>query len=120
MLELYRSSYDERTCTNQVNLDFFSEEDMKDKYRLMLNLEGIATAIFANSPFDNKKISKYKSLRSHFWHHTDKNRTGLLPFVFDKNFNFEKYVEYALDVPMYFVIRDNKYIDMTKYTFRDF
>ena len=109
-----------RTCTNQVNLDFFSEEDMKNKYRLMLNLEGIATAIFANSPFDNKKISEFKSLRSHFWHHTDKNRTGLLSFVFDKNFNFEHYVEYALDVPMYFIIRDHKYIDMTKYTFRDF
>ena len=109
-----------RTCTNQVNLDFFSEEDMKNKYRLMLNLEGIATAIFANSPFDNKKISDYKSLRSHFWHHTDKDRTGLIPFVFKKDFNFEKYVEYALDIPMYFIIRDHKYINMTNYTFRNF
>ncbi len=109
-----------RTCTNQVNLDFFSEDDMKQKYRLMLNLEGVATAIFANSPFDNKKISEYKSLRSHFWHYTDKNRTGLLPFVFNKDFNFEKYVEYALDIPMYFIIRNSKYINMTNYTFRDF
>ena len=109
-----------RTCTNQVNLDFYSENDMKDKYRLMLNIEGIATAIFANSPFDNKKISKYKSLRSHFWHHTDKNRTGLLPFVFSKDFNFEKYVDYALDIPMYFIIRNHKYINMTNYTFRNF
>jgi len=109
-----------RTCTNQVNLDFFSEEDMKNKYRLMLNLEGIATAIFANSPFDNKKISDYKSLRSHFWHHTDKDRTGLIPFVFKKDFNFEKYVEYALDIPMYFIIREHKYINMTNYTFRNF
>ena len=109
-----------RTCTNQVNLDFFSEIDMKNKYRLMLNLEGIVTAIFANSPFDNRKISLYKSLRSHFWHHTDKNRTGLLPFVFKDDFNFEKYVEYALDVPMYFIIRDHKYINMTNYTFRHF
>jgi len=109
-----------RTCTNQVNLDFCSEEDMKNKYRLMLNLEGIATAIFANSPFDNKKISDYKSLRSHFWHHTDKDRTGLIPFVFKKDFNFEKYVEYALDIPMYFIIRDHKYINMTNYTFRNF
>ncbi len=109
-----------RTCTNQVNLDFFSEEDMKEKYRLMLNLEGIATAIFANSPFDNKNLSGYKSLRSHFWHHTDKSRTGLLPFVFKKDFNFEKYVEYALDIPMYFIIRDHKYINMTNYTFRNF
>ncbi len=109
-----------RTCTNQVNLDFSSEEDMKNKYRLMLNLEGIATAIFANSPFDNKKISDYKSLRSHFWHHTDKDRTGLIPFVFKKDFNFEKYVEYALDIPMYFIIRDHKHINMTNYTFRNF
>ena len=109
-----------RTCTNQVNLDYHSEEDMIAKYRLMLNLEGIATAIFANSPFDQKQVSKYKSLRSHFWHHTDKDRTGLLPFVFDKDFNFEKYVEYALDVPMYFVIKNHKYINMTNYTFRNF
>ena len=109
-----------RTCTNQVNLDFYSEADMINKYRLMLNLEGIATAIFANSPFDRKEVSKFKSLRSHFWQHTDKDRTGLLPFVFNKDFNFEKYVEYALDVPMYFVIRNYKYIDMTNYTFRDF
>ena len=109
-----------RTCTNQVNLDFFSEEDMKNKFRLMLNLEGVATAIFANSPFDNKKISEYKSLRSHFWHNTDKNRTGLLPFVFKNDFNFEKYVEYALDIPMYFIIRNHKYINMTGYTFRNF
>ena len=109
-----------RTCTNQVNLDFCSEEDMKNKYRLMLNLEGIATAIFANSPFDNKKISDYKSLRSHFWHHTDKDRTGLIPFVFKKDFNFEKYVEYALDIQMYFIVRDHKYINMTNYTFRNF
>ena len=64
-----------RTCTNQVNLDYHSEEDMIAKYRLMLNLEGIATAIFANSPFDQKKVSKYKSLRSHFWHDTDKDTT---------------------------------------------
>ncbi len=109
-----------RTCTNQVNLDFFSEDDMKNKFRLMLNLEGIVTAIFANSPFDNKKISEYKSLRAHFWHHTDNNRTGLLPFVYDKSFNFEMYVEYALNIPMYFIIRDHKYIDMTKYTFKEF
>ena len=109
-----------RTCTNQVNLDFSSEEDMKKKYRLMLNLEGIATAIFANSPFDQKKISKFKSLRSHFWHHTDNDRTGLVPFIFEKNFNFERYVDYALDVPMYFIVRNYKYIDMTNCTFRQF
>ena len=109
-----------RTCTNQVNIDYSSEEDMVEKFRIMLNLEAIATAMFSNSPFDQGKISKYKSLRSHFWHNTDADRTGLLPFVFEKDFNFEKYVEYALDVPMYFVIRNHKYIDMTNYTFRDF
>ncbi|MBT3902984.1 MAG: glutamate--cysteine ligase [Pelagibacteraceae bacterium] len=109
-----------RTCTNQVNIDYCSEDDMIDKFRLMLNLESIATAIFSNSPFDQGSISKYKSLRSHFWHHTDQDRTGLIPFVFNKGFNFEKYTDYALNVPMYFVTRKNKYIDMTKYTFKDY
>ena len=89
-----------RTCTNQVNIDYSSELDMIEKLRLMFNLESIATAMFANSPFDQGKISKYKSLRSHFWHHTDPDRTGLLPFVFEKGFSFEKYTDYALSVPM--------------------
>jgi len=109
-----------RTCTNHVNIDYSSEEDMINKLRLMLNLEAIATAIFSNSPFDQGKISKYKSLRSHFWHHTDPDRTGLLQFVFEQGFNFEKYTDYALNVPMYFIKRDHKYIDMTHYTFKDF
>ncbi len=109
-----------RTCTNQVNIDYASEQDMIDKFRIMLNLESIATSMFSNSPFDQGKISKYKSLRSHFWHHTDPDRTGLLPFVFEKNFNFEKYTNYALNVPMYFIKRNHKYIDMTKYTFKDY
>ena len=110
----------QRSCTSQVNFDYLSEEDMIKKFRIMLNIESIATAIFANSPFDNGKISKYKSLRSHFWHHTDKNRTGIIPFVFDDDFNFEKYVEYALGVPMYFIKRNNEYIDMTHLNFNDF
>ena len=109
-----------RTCTNQVNIDYCSEEDMVEKFRVMLNLEAIATAMFSNSPFDQGKISKYKSLRSHFWHHTDPDRTGLLPFVFEKDFNFENYTNYALNVPMYFINRDHKYIDMTNYTFKDY
>ncbi len=109
-----------RTCTNQVNIDYSSEEDMVEKFRIMLNLEAIATAMFSNSPFDQGKISKYKSLRSHFWHNTDADRTGLLQFVFEKDFNFENYVNYALNVPMYFINRDNKYIDMTQYTFKDY
>ena len=109
-----------RTCTNQVNIDYFSEQDMIEKLRLMFNLESIATAIFANSPFDQGKISKYKSLRSHFWHHTDSDRTGLLPFVFEKGFSFENYTDYAINVPMYFINRNHKYIDMTKYTFKEY
>ena len=71
-----------RTCTNQVNIDYSSEDDMIIKLRLMLNLESVATAIFANSPFDQGNISKYKSLRSHFWHHTDNDRTGLASIRF--------------------------------------
>ena len=109
-----------RTCTNQVNIDYSSEVDMIEKLRLMFNLESIATAMFANSPFDQGKISKYKSLRSHFWHHTDPDRTGLLPFVFEKGFSFEKYTDYALSVPMYFINRNHNYIDMTKYTFKEY
>jgi len=80
-----------RSCTSQVNFDYFSEEDMVNKFRILLNFESIGTAIFANSPFDQGKPSKYQSLRSHFWHHTDKDRTGIIPFVFDKKFNFETY-----------------------------
>lgn len=109
-----------RSCTSQVNFDYFSENDMIDKFRVLLNFESIGTAIFANSPFDNGKPSKFKSLRSHFWHQTDKQRSGLIPFVFDKNFNFETYMNYALDVNMYFIKRNKKYIDMTNLTFREF
>jgi glutamate--cysteine ligase len=110
----------QRSCTSQVNFDFCSEEDMIKKFRVLLNFESIGTAIFANSPFDKGKPSKYKSLRSHFWHNTDKDRTGLTSFVFNENFNFESYLEYALRVPMYFIKRKNKYIDMTGIAFKDF
>ena len=109
-----------RSCASQVNFDYFSEEDMINKFRVLLNFESVGTAIFANSPFDKGRPSRYKSLRSHFWHNTDNNRTGILPFVFDQNFNFETYSEYALNVPMYFIKRNNKYIDMTSLTFNDF
>ena len=109
-----------RSCTSQVNFDYLSEEDMINKFRVLLNFESIGTAIFANSPFDQAKPSKYKSLRSHFWHDTDKDRTGIIPFVFDKNFNFEKYADYALNVPMYFIKRNDQYIDMTGVTFKEF
>ena len=110
----------QRSATSQVNFDYSSEEDMIKKFRVLLNFESVGTAIFANSPFDNGKPSKYKSLRSHFWHHTDKDRTGILPFVFSNDFNFETYVNYALDVPMYFIKRNNVYIDMTNQTFNEY
>ena len=109
-----------RSCTSQVNFDYFSEDDMINKFRVLLNFESVGTAIFANSPFDEGKPSKYKSLRSHFWHHTDKDRTGIISFVFDKNFNFETYTDYALNVPMYFIKRNNQYVDMTGLTFNEF
>ena len=109
-----------RSCTSQVNFDYLSEEDMINKFRVLLNFESVGTAIFSNSPFDQGKPSKYKSLRSHFWHDTDKDRTGIIPFVFDKDFNFEKYADYALNIPMYFIKRNNQYIDMTGISFKDF
>ena len=110
----------QRSCTSQVNFDYSSEQDMIKKFRILLNFESVGTAIFANSPFDQGKPSKYKSLRSHFWHYTDKDRTGITPFVFNQDFNFELYTNYALNVPMYFIKRDNKYHDMTGLTFNDF
>ncbi|XP_042947158.1 glutamate--cysteine ligase, chloroplastic-like isoform X2 [Carya illinoinensis] len=109
-----------RTCTVQVNLDFISEADMIRKFRAGLALQPIATALFANSPFMEGKPNGYLSMRSHIWTDTDNNRTGMLPFVFDDSFGFEQYVDYALDVPMYFVYRKKKYIDCTGMTFRDF
>jgi len=110
----------QRSCTSQINFDYSSEQDMIKKFRVLLNFESVGTAIFANSPFDQGKPSKYKSLRSHFWHHTDKDRTGITPFVFNDDFNFEVYTDYALNVPMYFIKRNNRYIDMTGLTFNDF
>ncbi|KAF4353299.1 hypothetical protein F8388_026302 [Cannabis sativa] len=109
-----------RTCTVQVNLDFSSEADMIRKFRAGLALQPIATALFANSPFTEGKPNGFLSMRSHIWTDTDNNRAGMLPFVFDDSFGFEQYVDYALDVPMYFVYRKKKYIDCTGMTFRDF
>jgi glutamate--cysteine ligase len=109
-----------RTCTVQVNLDFSSEADMVHKFRVSLALQPIATALFANSPFTDGKPNGYLSYRSHVWEDTDPDRTGMLPFVFDGDMGFEKYTDYMLDVPMYFVYRDGKYIDATGQSFRDF
>ncbi|ANT61782.1 glutamate--cysteine ligase [Salipiger sp. CCB-MM3] len=109
-----------RTCTVQVNLDFGSELDMINKMRVALALQPVATALFANSPFLEGKPNGMKSYRSYVWQNLDDARTGMLPFVFDESFGFESYVEYALDVPMYFVYRDGKYIDALGQSFRDF
>jgi len=109
-----------RTCTIQVNLDYSSEADMAKKFRAGLALQPLATALFANSPFTEGKPNGYLSFRSHIWSDTDPHRTGMLPFVFDDDFGYERYVDYMLDVPMYFVFRDGKYIDASGLSFRDF
>ena len=109
-----------RTCTVQVNLDFGSEADMVQKMRVAVALQPVATALFANSPFFDGKKNGHKSWRSRIWRDLDAARTGMLPFVFDEGFGFEAWAEYALDVPMYFVYRDGKYIDALGQSFRDF
>ncbi len=109
-----------RTTTIQVNLDFSSEPDMVQKLRVALALQPIATALFANSPFFEGKLTGYQSWRARIWQNTDNARTGMLPFVFEEGFGFEAYVQYALNVPMYFVYRDGKYIDALGMSFRDF
>jgi glutamate--cysteine ligase len=109
-----------RTCTVQANLDFASEADMVRKFRVSLALQPIATALFANSPFTEGKPNGYQSYRAHIWTDTDPDRTGDLPFVFEDGFGFERYVDYALDVPMYFVYRDGVYHDVAGHSFRDF
>ncbi len=109
-----------RTCTIQANLDYESEADMAKKFRVGIALQPIATALFASSPFVEGKPSGFLSYRSHVWTDTDAARTGDLPFVFEQGFGFEQYVDYLLDVPMYFVYRDGKYIDASGQSFRDF
>ena len=109
-----------RTCTIQVNLDYASETDMVKKFRVGLALQPLATALFANSPFTEGRPNGMLSYRSHIWSDTDPHRTGMLPFVFEDGFGYERYTEYALNVPMYFVYRDGKYIDAAGLSFRDF
>ncbi len=109
-----------RTSTVQANLDFSSEADMVRKFRASLALQPIATALFANSPFTEGKPNGYLSYRSHIWTDTDPDRTGILPFVFEDGMGFERYVDHALDVPMYFVYRNGRYIDAAGQSFRDF
>jgi glutamate--cysteine ligase len=109
-----------RTCTIQTNLDYSSEADMVKKFRVGLALQPVATALFANSPFTEGKPNGYLSFRSHIWEDTDADRTGMLPFVFEDGFGYERYLDYALDVPMYFVFRDGKYVDVAGESFRVF
>lgn len=109
-----------RTCTVQTNLDYASEADMAQKFRVSLALQPLATALFANSPFTQGKPNGFLSYRSHIWSDTDPARTGMLPFVFEDGFGYERYADYALDVPMYFVYRDGGYIDAAGQSFRDF
>ncbi|WP_051882154.1 glutamate--cysteine ligase [Parvularcula oceani] len=109
-----------RTATVQVNLDFSSEADMVAKFRTSLALQPLATALFANSPLTEGKPNGFRSWRSHIWTDTDPDRTGMLDFVFEDGFGFERYTEYMLDVPMYFVWRDGDYLDATGQSFRDF
>lgn len=109
-----------RTSTIQVNLDFESEADMRTKMQVAYRLQPLATALFANSPFTNGSPNGLQSWRADIWRDTDNNRAGVLPFVFEDTFNFQDYVEWALDVPMYFVLREGRYIDCTNVTFRQF
>ena len=109
-----------RTCTVQVNLDYVSEADMVKKFRVALALQPIATALFADSPFTEGRPNGYLSYRSHIWTDTDGDRTGMLDFVFEDGFGYERYVDYILDVPMYFVYRDGIYHDASGQSFRDF
>ena len=109
-----------RTCTVQVNLDFASEADMVKKLRTSVALQPIATALFANSPFLEGKPNGFKSFRSHVWTDTDKARSGMLPFAFERGMGYERYMDYALDVPMYFVMRNGAFVNCAGESFRKF
>src|SRR5271170_6312495 len=108
-----------RTCTVQTNLDFSSEADMVKKLRVSLALQPVATALFANSPFTEGRPNGYLSFRSEIWRDTDPDRSGMLPWAFEGGMGFERWVDYALDVPMYFVKRGDHYIDVAGKSFRD-
>jgi glutamate--cysteine ligase len=109
-----------RTSTVQVNLDYASEADMVKKLRVAIALQPVATALFASSPFFDGKLNGHKSWRSRIWRGLDNSRTGMLPFVFDEGMGYQAYVDWVLDVPMYFVYRDGKYINALGQSFRDF
>jgi glutamate--cysteine ligase len=109
-----------RTCTVQVNLDFSSQADMIKKFRVSLALQPIATALFADSPFTEGRPNGYLSYRSHIWTDTDPHRTGMLDFVFADDFGYERYIDYILDVPMYFSLQNGQYLDLAGQDFKKF
>ncbi len=109
-----------RTCTVQVNLDYATEADMVKKFRVSLALQPVATALFADSPFTDGQPNGYRSYRSHIWTDTDGGRTGMLDFVFEDGFGYERYVDYLIDVPMYFSYRNGEYMDLAGRSFRKF
>jgi len=108
-----------RTCTVQANLDFSSEADMVKKLRVSLALQPVATALFANSPFTEGKPNGFLSFRSEIWRDTDPDRSGMLPWAFEPGMGYERWADYALEVPMYFVKRGDRYIDVAGRSFRD-
>jgi glutamate--cysteine ligase len=108
-----------RTCTVQTNLDFASEADMVKKLRVSIALQPVATALFANSPFTEGKPNGYLSFRAEIWRDTDNARSGMLPWAFEPGMGFERWVDYALDVPMYFVKHGDDYVDASGQSFRD-
>ncbi|MEM9412458.1 MAG: glutamate-cysteine ligase family protein, partial [Planctomycetota bacterium] len=110
----------QRTCALQVTADFSNEADMVKKLRVSLALQPIVVALFANSPFKEGRVGKFLSHRAAVWEDTDPDRCGSLPFVFQDGMGFERYTDYVLDVPMYFVIREGRYIDASGLSFRDF
>ena len=110
----------QRTCTVQVNLDYSSETDMARKLHVSLALQPVATALFANSPFVEGKPSGFLSSRARVWTDTDNARSGMPPVMFEDGFGFERYVEWLLDVPMYFILRKGEYVDMAGRSFRQF
>ena len=108
-----------RTCTVQTNLDFSSEADMVKKLRVSIALQPVATALFANSPFTEGKPNGFLSFRAEIWRDTDNDRSGMLPWAFEDGMGFERWVDYALDVPMYFVKHGDEYVDVAGQSFRD-
>ena len=108
-----------QTCTVQANFDFTSEEDMRRKVKIGTAIQPVVTGLFANSPFKDGKLNGFQSYRSFVWTQTDDNRTGLLSAMLQPSFSYEEYVDYVLNVPTYFIVKGESYIDCTKYTFRE-